>query len=254
MIYFILKKYFKFLIDEFNYKVTDKTRFGKISINYTNGETSINLSLTTADDILIYIYDAAYLGSIFDGIKYVKEFKTNASYAKKAKVAADWLKEKLSKGIKRFEIKNEDNELLGGKYLINDKLVYHSVSSDRKLYFCDNRNIYLNFDSKTKQCFGISMNLHAFKFNKIKYSLPNCKTARLLYDDISSKDISFFNDFKLKFYVDETANLILIGNVHSLNAPIRFFSETFGAINDGKLELLIICVDNEIIKSINKLN
>ena len=253
MIYFILKKYFKFLIDEFNYKVTDKTRFGKISINYTNGETSINLSLTTEDDILIYIYDAAYLGSIFDGIKYVDEFKTEGSCSKKARMAADWLKKQLQNGVKRFEIEN-GSQLHEGKYLLKENFICHQILGDQKIYFCDNRNAYLNFDSKTKQCFGISMNLRAFKFNKIKYSLPNCKTARLLYDDISSKDISFFNNFKLKFYVDEAANLILIGNVHSLNAPIRFFSETFGAINDGKLELLIICVDNEIIKSINKLN
>ena len=252
MMYFILKKYFKFLIDEFNYKIVQKTLFGHINIHYSNGETSISLNLTAEDNISIYIYDDAYLGCIFDGIKYVDEFKTEGSCSKKARMAADWLKKQLQNGVKRFEIEN-GSQFHEGKYLLKENFICHQILGDQKIYFCDNRNAYLNYYSKTKQCLGLSIDLKAFNFKKINYVLPNCEAVKLLYEDISSKDFSFYNDYELKFFFDEESNLILIGNPVSQKVPVHFFGETYGVINDGKLELLIIRVDNEIIKFINKL-
>ena len=249
MVYLILKKYFKFLIDEFNFKIVQKTRLGHINICYSNGETSINISLIAEDNISIYIYDDAYLGCVFDGIKYVDEFKTEGSYSKKAKMAADWLKKQLQKGVKRFEIEN-GGQSLKGKYLLKENFICHQIAGDQKIYFCDNRNLYLNFNSKTKQCLGISIDIKAFNFKKIKYALPNCEAVKLLYEDISSKDFSLYNDYKLKIFFDEESNLILIGNPLSIKAPVQFFGETYGVIDNGKLELLIIRVDNEIIKSL----
>ena len=124
------------------------------------------------------------------------------------------------------------------------------IISKKPIYFCDNRNLYLNFNSKTKQCLGISIDIKAFNFKRIKYALTDCEAVKLLYEDISSKDFSIYNGYNLKLFFDEESNLILIGNPFSTKAPIQFFGETYGVIDNGKLELLIIRVENEIIKSL----
>ena len=94
MTYFILKKYFKFLIDDYGFNISFKQRMGFVQITYTNkkidicilGEETIRILISEAES---YWYE--------DFTEYRDEFKTSGNYCKKAKAASQWLKEKLKK-------------------------------------------------------------------------------------------------------------------------------------------------------------
>lgn len=84
--------------------------------------------------------------------------------------------------------------------------------------------------------------------------MPVCERRRLLYDT-SDKVASFYNDFDIKCYVDIKNNLILIGDPFTLIKPICFFDDTYAVVDNNKLKLLILQLDESIIETIktNKL-
>lgn len=93
MRYFAIYKYFKFLLNEFGFDITLKQRYGYTQIHYLNAD--FRVVVLALGDIHIFISDADSLGTCYDAIEYCDEFKTNGSYVKKAKLAAEWLKNKL---------------------------------------------------------------------------------------------------------------------------------------------------------------
>ena len=91
MIYFILKKYFNFLIKDYGFYIAFKIRLGHIQICYKNSQ--IRILILGQDNIRIFISDVNSLG--FDADEYCEEFKINGNYREKAKLASQWLKEKV---------------------------------------------------------------------------------------------------------------------------------------------------------------
>lgn len=94
MTYWLLKKHFKFLIDEFGCKIEFKQIFGFTHISYVNSD--IRVLVLGENYIRILISDADSLGTCYDTTEYGDEFKTEGSYSKKVAAAAKWLKHKLS--------------------------------------------------------------------------------------------------------------------------------------------------------------
>ena len=95
MRYLILKKYFKFLIDDYGFNISFKQKMGYIQLSYINSQ--IRVTLLGQENIHILISDANSLGTYADITEYCEEFKTTGSYHKKAKIASQWLKEKIKK-------------------------------------------------------------------------------------------------------------------------------------------------------------
>lgn len=97
MIYLILKKYFKFLIDEYEFKVVFKQKLGYVQITYLNSK--IRITIAGDEYIRILISDAASLGTCYDVTEYCEEFKINGNYKEKAKIASRWLKNKIKREL-----------------------------------------------------------------------------------------------------------------------------------------------------------
>lgn len=93
MIYFILKKYFKFLIDDFDFKYSFKQKMGYIQLCYVNSQ--IRITILGQENIHILISDVNSLGTYADVAEFYEEFMTRGNYYKKARIASQWLKEKL---------------------------------------------------------------------------------------------------------------------------------------------------------------
>ena len=89
--YLILKKHFKFLIDDYDFKIAHKQRMGYIGICYENSQLKISIT-DFYDNIRISISEA---GTYCNATEYLEEFKTVGNYYKKAKIASEWLKEKI---------------------------------------------------------------------------------------------------------------------------------------------------------------
>ena len=93
MIYFILKKYFKFLIDDFDFKYSYKQKMGYIQLCYVNSQ--IRITILGQENIHILISDVNSLGTYADVTEFSEEFITSGNYYKKARIASQWLKGKL---------------------------------------------------------------------------------------------------------------------------------------------------------------
>ena len=93
MRYFVIYKYFKFLIKEFGCNIVFKQKCGFTQIHYLNKD--FRVVVLAQKDIHILISDADSLGTYYDVKEYCDEFKMHGSYAKKATVAAEWLRNKL---------------------------------------------------------------------------------------------------------------------------------------------------------------
>ena len=156
-----------------------------------------------------------------------------------------------------FKIGDKLNILYGGKYLIDlDDGVYSSAFDGGLRVFLDkyNRCIFIDCNDETKQCYGVSFYLSAFKYHMIEYNLPKCERRKLYYET-TDKDGSIYTDFDIKCYVDMKNNLILIGDISTEIKPICVFDDTYVVIDKNKLRLLIIQLDENIIEQIktNKL-
>lgn len=97
MIYSILKKHFKFLIDEFGFKIIFKKRLGYIQITYLNSK--LRITILGDEYIRILVSDADSFGTYYDVTEYSEEFKINGSYSEKAIIASQWLKNKLTQEL-----------------------------------------------------------------------------------------------------------------------------------------------------------
>ncbi|MBQ2718369.1 MAG: hypothetical protein IJF75_07210 [Clostridia bacterium] len=93
MRYSILKKHFKFLIDEYGFKIAYKQRLGYTQIVYINSQ--VRITILGDENISILISDADSLGTCYDVTEYCEEFKTQGNYKKKALFASRWLKNKI---------------------------------------------------------------------------------------------------------------------------------------------------------------
>ena len=94
--YFILKKYFKFLIDDFDFICSFKRRMGYIQLTYENSQ--IRITILGEENIRILTSDANSLSTYADVTEFYEEFMTTGNYNKKARIASQWLKEKLKEG------------------------------------------------------------------------------------------------------------------------------------------------------------
>lgn len=97
MRYFILRKYFDFLINEFGFKISYKQRFGFVQIVYIN--TKVRITILGHENIHILISDANSLGTYCDVVEYSKEFEVQGEYKKKAYFASKWLKCKIKQEL-----------------------------------------------------------------------------------------------------------------------------------------------------------
>lgn len=94
MIYFILKKYFNFLIKDYGFYIAFKQKMGYIQLCYENSQ--IRIMISGQENIHILISDVNSLGTYADVTEYCDEFKTNGNYHQKARKASQWLKEKIN--------------------------------------------------------------------------------------------------------------------------------------------------------------
>ena len=97
MKYFILKRYFDFLIDEFGFKIFYKQRLGYVQIIYINSK--VRITILGDENIHILISDANSLGTYCDVTEYSKEFEVQGNYRTKAHFASQWLKSKIKQEV-----------------------------------------------------------------------------------------------------------------------------------------------------------
>ena len=97
MKYFILKRYFDFLIDEFGFKIFYKQRFGYVQIVYINSK--VRITILGNENIHILFSDVASLGTYYDVTEYSNEFEVHGNYKKKALLASQWLKDKIKQEL-----------------------------------------------------------------------------------------------------------------------------------------------------------
>jgi len=156
-----------------------------------------------------------------------------------------------------FKLGDKFDITYGGKYSMDsDNCVSNSVfDGGLQIFLKENCwTIYIDCHEEIKQCYSVTIFLKGFWYHNIEYNLPVCERRRLLYDT-SDKVASFYNDFDIKCYVDIKNNLILIGDPFTLIKPICFFDDTYAVVDNNKLKLLILQLDESIIETIktNKL-
>lgn len=160
------------------------------------------------------------------------------------------------KGIIMFTIKESSIKTYNGNYMVDPySVVYNSVCAGGQLFFGDDRHFFIDIDIETGRCYGISIILDAFDFCNIDYTIDKFSEAELFYNDPSTKKYQFYTTENLlpKCYVNKDNRLILIGNPNTKIELVRFFDDTYAAINDNRIELLIIRVGEDVIQKIKSI-
>ena len=64
------------------------------------------------------------------------------------------------------------------------------------------------------------------------------------------KDILYCENFELKSFIDYSNKLILFGDITTCKECYQFFRDTYCVLDNNKLKLLVIKVDDYILKHI----
>lgn len=148
--------------------------------------------------------------------------------------------------------KLSNGTLYDGKYEVDDDSILMSSSFDggTQIFFGELvRHIFMDVNTETNQCYGMVIILDAIKFKRHQYDLQECETIELI-SDCDKNELNIYRDLSLDYYVDLKNNLILIGNPYLKIKPICFFDDTYAVIQNGKLKLLIIKVNKDIIRKL----
>lgn len=140
-----------------------------------------------------------------------------------------------------------------GKYEVDSDSVLMNSTFDGgiQLFFgLYDRYLFMDINSETKQCYGLSIILDAVKFKNVNYDLKEYEFFELYNLECDERKLNICDEMELNFYVDENNSLIIIGDLNCCETPICFFDNTFAVIKGNKLKTLIIKVDSNIINSI----
>ncbi len=100
-----LKKEFDFLVRQYGFRICSKQSSGAwYYIKWTNPNANVNIKVLydfqIENPISIYVYEADWLGAVFEADEYKDEFATDAKKSReKIHCAAIWLKEAIENKV-----------------------------------------------------------------------------------------------------------------------------------------------------------